>query len=129
MERSLLRIAASQTEANDYAAMAQALDRLRHAALTTVSDVVASLSASERAKLAVHCYGRAHLNTIGLAIAAECDLDHLIAASNSTTAGQTLYAQSRGAGPLEKPLYGKRKITLARSVETPSTSMPELLTA
>ena len=58
---------------------------------------MANLSASERARLAVYCYGRAHLNTIGLAVAAQCDLEQLIAASGSTTVGETLFTQSRDA--------------------------------
>jgi hypothetical protein len=77
---------------------------------------VSSLSASERAKVAVFCYGRAHLNAIGLAIAATCDLDQLIAASSSAAAGHVLFVQSRDIAP-EKPSVSRRPvITLAAGV-------------
>jgi len=131
MKRVALKIAASRTaDRDDHDAMAKALDRLHQAALNTAGDVVANLSISERAKLAVHCYGRTHLNAIGLAIAAQCDLDHLIAAANSATAGQMIYVQSRESGPAEKPLYGRRAITLAKSAPAPAASfVPDALSA
>lgn len=116
MPRSALKIAPSQAlDHDDHTAMSEALTRLYRAATEAVGDIVANLSHSERAKLAVFCYGRAHLNATGLTIAAQCDLDHLVAASNSATAGQTLYTQSREVSlPIDKPAYGRRSpITLA----------------
>jgi hypothetical protein len=91
-----------------------------------VGDAVAGLSASERAKLAVYCYGRAHLNAIGLAIAAQCDLEQLIAASGSTAVGEAFFAQSRDASALVgKPSHGRRAvITLAKSA--PKSLAPQL---
>ena len=78
---------------------------------------VDSLSASERSRLAVFCYGRVHLNAMGLAIAARCDLDHLTAAAHSATAGRVIYDQSRDNFPTERPTPGRRvAITLATSV-------------
>ena len=118
MRHAALKIATSPaTDRDDYAAMSNALARLYRAAANTAADAVATLSASERAKLAVYCYGRAHLNTVGLAIAAQCDLDQLIAASQSPAAGRALFAQSRDATmQTEKPAYGRRAtITLATS--------------
>jgi hypothetical protein len=116
MRRVALKIARSQTvDRDDHTAMTDALSRLYGAATQSINEIVGGLSASERAKLAVFCYGRAHLNSIGLAIAATCDLDHLIAASSSATAGQTLFVQSRDAAlPVERPAPGRRApITLA----------------
>lgn len=116
MRRTALKIARSQiVDRDDHGAMTDALSRLYGAATQSISEIVGTLSASERARLAVFCYGRAHLNTIGLAIAATCDLDHLIAASSSATAGQTLFIQSRDAAmPVERAAPGRRApITLA----------------
>ena len=114
MRRVALKVTQSQSfDRDDQTAMTEALARLYGAATQSISDIVENLSASERAKLAVFCYGRAHLNAIGLAIAATCDLDHLVAASNSATAGQTLFTQSREMS-VEKPSVGRRPaITLA----------------
>src|SRR5262249_1472815 len=72
------------------AAMGGALDRLYGAAAHSVAEIVADLTPSERARLAVFCYGRAHLNLIGLAIAATCGLEQLIGATHSVTAGRTI---------------------------------------
>ena len=116
MRRAALKIAQSQTvDRDDHGAMTDALSRLYGAATQSIGDIVGTLSASERARLAVFCYGRTHLNTIGLAIAAACDLDHLIAASSSATAGHALFTQSRDSTmPVERPSSGRRApITLA----------------
>ena len=116
--------------------MSEALDPLYRRAVSQVGDIVANLRASERSKLAVYCYGRAHLNAIGLAIAAQCDLEQLIGASGSTTVGEALFAQSRDAAALlqktgVEPSHGRRAvITLARSVPTPMASfVPDALNA
>ena len=116
MKRIAAKLATSQiADDDDYAAMSEALFRLYRAASHSIDDVVSRLSASERAKLAVYCYGRTHLNAIGFAIAAQCELDHLIAASGSATAGRALFDQSREL-PVEKAVSGRRSITLATSV-------------
>jgi len=104
-------------EHGDRAAMSAALNRLYGAATETVREITADLTESERAQLAVFCYGRAHLNTIGLAIATTCTLEHLTAAAHSGTAGRTIFSQSRDRLALaEKPLPGRRvPISLATS--------------
>jgi hypothetical protein len=135
MKRAAPRIAACRIEdRDDHTAMTEALGRLQLAAVNTAADVVADLSPSERARLAVYCYGRAHLNAIGLAIAAQCTLEQLVAASHSAAAGGVLYAQSRDAsGPSVRPVYGRRvPITLARSVPARAPApayVPDALTA
>jgi hypothetical protein len=115
MRRAALKIARSQiVDRDDHTAMTEALSRLYGAATQSIGEIVGGLSASERARLAVFCYGRAHLNTIGLAIAATCDLDQLITASTSATAGQTLFNQSRDAAmPVERTPGRRAPITLA----------------
>jgi hypothetical protein len=114
MKRAALKIAPGRVDHLDRDAMSAALTGLHQAASQSAADMVAALSASERARLAVFCYGRVHLNTIGLAIAATCELDHLIAASGSAAAGRALFARSREtAKPAGK--QGRRAITLATS--------------
>jgi hypothetical protein len=114
MGRATLRIAPSRAGSpDDSTAMSEALGRLYRATVDSVSDIVAELTASERARLAVFCYGRAHLNAIGLAIAATCDLEHLVAASSSATAGQALFTQSRDAAMPVGRTSRRPAITLA----------------
>ena len=137
MKRAAPKIAHSQsadpTSRSDQNAMTAALDRLYGAAMNQVGDIVANLEESERAKLAVFCYGRVHLNMIGLAVAAHCSLDHLVAASGSSVAGRTLHAQSRELpAPAPKTYASRRSVTLASSVSSAFASRaaaPELLTA
>ena len=129
MKRAALKIAHSQTESsNDTAAMGQALHRLYQAAAHNVSEIVATLSESERARLAVFCYGRVHLKAAGLAIAAQCGLDHLSDAAGSTAAGRTIYMQAReDSGPSDRT-YGRRSpITLASRVSQALASSASLV--
>ena len=119
MRRAALKVAQSRVfDRDDHAAMTDALGRLYGAASQGIDDIVANLTASERARLAVFCYGRAHLNAVGLRIAAQCDLDHLIAASHSATAGHMLFSQSReDIGRSEKPTR-RASITLPSTVSS-----------
>jgi len=119
MRRATLKVAQSRVvDHDDHAAMTDALSRLYGAAAHSIDAIVMDLSASERARLAVFCYGRAHLNAIGLRLAAQCELDHLIAASNSATAGHTLFSQSREEiGRTEKPSR-RASITLPSAVSS-----------
>ena len=108
--RAGLKVAETTTaDFDDRAAMSAALTRLYGAATASVREIVTDLTGSERARLAVFCYGRAHLNATGLAIAATCTLEHLVAAAHSGTAGRTIFSQSRDrAAFAEKPLPGRR---------------------
>jgi hypothetical protein len=128
--RGTLKIAQSGfADRDDQAAMTVALERLYGAAIQSVTGIVENLSASERAKLAVFCYGRAHLNAIGLTIAATCDLDHLIAASSSAAAGQVLFTQSRETAPEKRSISRRPVITLATPATRPVLDLVEPLTA
>jgi hypothetical protein len=82
-----------------------------------IPEIVAPLTVAQRARLAVFCYGRAHLNGIGLAIAATCDLHSLMHAAPSNAAGNVIFAQSRDRPKVaNRPGSGSRsRITLARS--------------
>jgi hypothetical protein len=70
---------------------------------------------------------------IGLAVAAHCSLDHLVAASGSSVAGRTLHTQSRELpAPAPKTYASRRSVTLASTVSGAFASraaVPELLTA
>ena len=78
-----------------------------------LGELVATISPAARAMLALYCYRRAHLTSIGLAIAASCDEHDLTRAGGS--AGAILFAKSREApqDPSATSYFGRRKITLA----------------
>jgi hypothetical protein len=77
---------------------------------------VYGLSPDVRASLALFCYRRAHLHSMGLAIAASCDEDSLVWAGGSV--GAFVFACSRQASPREvqSPRADRRRITLATGV-------------
>jgi hypothetical protein len=82
-----------------------------------IPEIVAPLTPAQRASLAVFCYSRGHLNSIGLAIAATCELNTLLQAAPSNACGQAIFAQSRERPKVEgRRTSGSRaRITLARS--------------
>jgi hypothetical protein len=84
---------------------------------TKIPEIVAPLTASQRARLAVFCYGRTHLNSIGLAIAATCDLHALMQAAPSNAAGNVIFTLSRQPRKADDRASGgsRTRITLARS--------------
>jgi hypothetical protein len=67
-----------------------------------------------RAMLALFCYHRSHLHSLGLAIAASCDEDDLVRLGGRV--GATVFTRSQEA-PQPQPLashhVNRRKITLA----------------
>jgi hypothetical protein len=76
--------------------------------------LIATVTPDLRAVLALFCYHRSHLHSIGLAIAASCDEDDLVQAGG--TVGASLYARSREAPsptPVASHYTNRRKITLA----------------
>ena len=76
--------------------------------------LIETVPAAVRALLADYCYRRAHLASLGLAIAASCEREDLIAAGSN---GAALYQRSRT--PDEAPSLShyerRRKITLPNS--------------
>jgi len=60
-----------------------------------LNELIARVSPTARVLLAVYCYRRAHLASIGLAIAATCDKDDL--ADWGGNAGAVLFERSREA--------------------------------
>ena len=78
-----------------------------------LSELVESVSPDVRAMLALFCYRRNHLHSMGLAIAATCTQRDLV--EQGGIVGSTLFAMSREA-PSTAPspsAYGKRSITLS----------------
>ena len=88
--------------------------RLYRLGESAVLDLLAGLSSTERANLAMFCYRKAHLHRTGLAIAATCDRDTLIQAWG-TALGQAIFTQSRERAP-DRVIVGRRsRITLPSS--------------
>ncbi len=78
-----------------------------------LAELVESVSPDVRAMLALFCYRRNHLHSLGLAIAATCAQRDLV--EQGGIVGSTLFAMSREApssSPSPSP-YGKRAITLS----------------
>lgn len=79
-----------------------------------LNELIATVSPTARAVLAVYCYRRAHLASIGLAIAATCEKDDLSGWGGN--AGAALFDRSREAPQSSRTndhASGRRKITLA----------------
>jgi hypothetical protein len=76
--------------------------------------LVATVPPRIRAMLALFCYHRSHLHSMGLAVAATCDEDDLVQVGGRV--GANLFLRSREA-PQPQPLAShhanRRKITLA----------------
>jgi hypothetical protein len=78
---------------------------------------VSALAPDIKASLALFCYRRSHLYTMGLAIAASCDEYNLVKAGGSV--GAFLFSSSRAeSGQLAPPrrVSSRRNITLATTV-------------
>ncbi|MFT4119859.1 hypothetical protein [Bradyrhizobium sp.] len=75
--------------------------------------LVESVSPDVRAKLALFCYRRSHLNSLAVAIAASCSERDLV--DNGGRVGSTLYALSREVSTKSSPSLssGRKPITLS----------------
>ncbi len=75
--------------------------------------IIETVSPEVRAMLAVYCYRRAHLASIGLAIAASCDEDDL--AWHGGNLGGDLFTKSRAAETVTESFHSqRRKVSLSR---------------
>ena len=91
----------------------QMLGELYRASSHGLNELIATVPPTARALLAVFCYRRAHLASIGLAIAATCEEDDLTSLGGN--AGAMLFERSRKA-PQPRFYAGtnnRRKISLA----------------
>jgi hypothetical protein len=92
----------------------QMLGEMYRASAHGLNELIATVAPTARAMLAVYCYRRAHLASIGLAIAATCEMEDLT--SFGGNAGAVLFERSREplkAAPADYHHSGRRKITLA----------------
>jgi len=90
------------------------LGELYRANKNGLPELIATVSPDVRAALAMYCYRRGHLKSIGLAIASTCNLYDLETVGG--TAGAALYARSREAAPpppVASQYVARQKITLA----------------
>jgi hypothetical protein len=88
-----------------------------------VPGFVSTLAPDIKALLALFCYRRSHLRSIGLGIAASCDQDNLARAGGNV--GAFLFASSRELPPhiASSSRGNRRKITLAMGA--PRTFTPD----
>lgn len=90
------------------------LGELYRANKNGLPELIATVSPSARAALALYCYRRGHLKSIGLVIASTCNLYDLETAGGG--AGAALYARSREVTPAPPPpsqYVARQKISLA----------------
>src|SRR4051812_5041509 len=90
------------------------LSELYRANKNGLPELIATVSPDVRAALAIYCYRRGHLKSIGLAIASTCNLYDLETVGG--TAGATLHARAREAAPaapVASQYVARQKITLA----------------
>lgn len=78
-----------------------------------VRDIVLQLSPLHRASLAAFAFGRSHMRSLGLVVAAHCDAQSLYEVAGA--AGEVLFDHSRnGAGVDVDPARHRKPISLAR---------------
>jgi len=89
------------------------LGEMYRASESGLQSLVESVSSSVRARLALFCYHRSHLHSLGVAIAASCSPRELIDAGGRV--GSMLYAQSRDVamGAAVALPGGRKPITLS----------------
>src|SRR6516162_5750784 len=112
--QELLMLSARSELADDVCPVREELlGELHRANDLFVPGFVYTLAPDIRASLALFCFRRSHLHSIGLAIAASCDKDSLVFAGGSV--GAFVFACSREASPREvqSARADRRKITLA----------------
>ena len=90
------------------------LSLLMRADEARMSEIVQQLPDAQRAALAVFCFARAHMRSLGLRIAAECSERALVSAGGAM--GQAMRdginnGEAFDAGPAQP---ARRKVTLAR---------------
>lgn len=80
--------------------------QLVSASLETASTLVENLPETQRSRLAVYCYRRAHLRALGLTIAARCSKRSLV--EESGYAGELIHFQALN---MEATLSGDRYLS------------------
>jgi hypothetical protein len=92
------------------------LGQLYRASAHGLDELVTAVPAETRAMLALFCYRRAHLQSIGLAIAASCSQRDLETFGGN--AGKVLFEKSRNAPEEARSSYylERRKVTLSSGI-------------
>lgn len=92
-----------------------------------LAGLIDTVSPDLRARLALYCFRRAHLTSIGLAIASTCEKDDLTAVGGN--AGSALFERSREPLPYQPTLAevnaSRRKISLSAGPLRSQTSADE----
>jgi len=88
-----------------------------------LTELISSIPPAVRGMLAVYCYRRSHLASIGLAVAATCTEDDLTRTGGN--AGAMLYQASRATARAAGPALSRRKITLATGMLRTMTPLDE----
>jgi hypothetical protein len=103
----------------------QMLGEMYRASAHGLNELIATVSPAARALLAVYCYRRAHLASIGLAVAATCEKDDLTWSGGN--AGAILFERSREAPncPSATTYAGRQKITLAKPLHKQSSGLTD----
>src|SRR5450432_967371 len=92
----------------------QMLGEMYRASPHGLNELIATVSPTARVLLAIYCYRRAHLSSIGLAIAATCNKDDL--ADWGGNVGAILFERSREAPQTSSSnaeAANRKRITLA----------------
>jgi hypothetical protein len=92
----------------------QILGEIYRSSAHGLNELIATVPPTARVLLALYCYRRAHLASIGLAIAATCEKDDLTGFGGN--AGAVLFERSREVSnppSADAHANGRRKITLA----------------
>jgi hypothetical protein len=104
----------------------QLLGEMYRASADGLARLVETVSPAARTMLAVYCYRRAHLSSIGLTIAATCEKDDLAFAGGN--AGAVLYDRAResplSSFPDARP-HERRKITLSSGPLCQPNTIPD----
>lgn len=105
------------TRTEDQTPLARNLSMVLKAGVEEAQQIAASLSAAERAELALYCYSRAHLHEISLAISSLCDHASLARSSNNVIAA-SLLAQSLEFSRIARQANGgsTRRVSLYQAV-------------
>jgi hypothetical protein len=104
----------------------QMLGEIYRASARGLNDLIATVSPEARALLAVYCYRRAHLSSIGLAIAATFEKDDLSFAGGN--AGIMLFERSREPlrdAPIDVHGNSRRQVTMSVGALRQFTPMTE----
>jgi hypothetical protein len=102
----------------------QMLGEMYRSSAHGLNELIATVSPKARVLLAVYCYRRAHLASIGLAIAATCEKDDLTSLAGN--AGAVLFERPREApqaSSTDNRAAGPRKITLATELRRRQSSV------